>query len=362
MIIKLIIFFIFLFFAQSGYSAEDTGTRTAEFLKIPPSVRGAGTGNAFVSVPGGIDSIPYNPSGLCAVKYIEGSIFYSPYLADTSLVSLSGAMNLGDAGVIGLNITDLNYGAIPETLENSSGDIIATGKNSEPSDLLLSGTYSKRLAIEGLHLGMNLKYITLGSDNVRGNGVALDAGCIFKKGASPWGVGIAINNIGTKIKFAQLEYSIPLILRIGGHYNYEIAGEHTLSVLLDLEDEKTEGINLNTGMEYSFHRSLFIRGGYQTGRDPGGYHLGGGLKHKIMRFDYGFESYGDLGTVHQIQVSIILSPAGPDKTEKEGPKKNPPMTEPEATDDPSKEKKEQKKADEEDENSAIDYDIDSIIK
>lgn len=306
----LVLIFVFCLGLAALCRGSGEGTFSAEFLKMPPSARAAGTGHAFVSIPGGIDSILHNPAGLSFAENIEGSIYYSPYLSDTLFFSLSGAMNLNKAGVFGLSVTDLLYGDIPECIRENSGALALTGKKSEANDLLLAASYARRLPVAGFCGGATVKYILLTAAGEGKSGLALDTGVLYRKENTPWSLGVSLNNLGSGIKFREKEYPLPLILRMGGSYNYPAGPGHDLLCSFELDYPGKGGAQASLGTEYSFKRFLFLRGGYETARDLGGLNLGCGLKYGALRLDYCWKNFGALGDAHGFQLSAFFSASG----------------------------------------------------
>ena len=68
--------------------------------------------------------------------------------------------------------------------------------------------------------------------------------------------------------------------------------------------------SFRVGGELGLRRMLFLRAGYETGRDEGGFAAGFGLqlerKQMLLRVDYAYSDMGAFGTIHH--VSLDLSP------------------------------------------------------
>ena len=69
---------------------------------------------------------------------------------------------------------------------------------------------------------------------------------------------------------------------------------------------KGSSYELNTGLEFGFFRSYFVRFGYSTLVDAGaGVSFGLGAIYKYFSIDYALSSIGDFGYSHKISLSFI---------------------------------------------------------
>ncbi|HNW45246.1 MAG TPA: PorV/PorQ family protein, partial [Elusimicrobiales bacterium] len=131
--------------------------------------------------------------------------------------------------------------------------------------------------------------------------VAADAGAIYRA-TDKMKISLALQNLGTKMKFEEEADPLPVCLRAGMAYkagpNLNIAGE----VAEYLQDEK---IYPSVGAEYWFRKAFALRGGYKFGYDTAnlgsevGLSLGFGVKVAGLGVDYAFLPFGDLGSLHR---------------------------------------------------------------
>jgi len=119
-------------------------------------------------------------------------------------------------------------------------------------------------------------------------------------------VGVAIENIGTKVKFMKDAYSLPLTFRIGlksDILNTEIS---TLGILCDIEKSNDERLKIPIGIRYIYNQIFTIRGGYIFGADLNSFTLGAGINFQItsfkLIFDYAFVPYSKMGSTHRISL------------------------------------------------------------
>jgi hypothetical protein len=124
-------------------------------------------------------------------------------------------------------------------------------------------------------------------------------------------IGMAISNIGSQIKFIDRAARVPSIFRVG-----------TSAVLMQRADQKLVGSfefshppdnseRLNLGAEYSFHKYLFLRGGYNINYDSEGLAGGVGFHFPVSvagmaDLDYAFTDMKDLGGAHRFSLKFVF--------------------------------------------------------
>ena len=139
---KLII--ICLIFYSAGIEAEMInryGTTTANFLEI--GIGGANAmGEAFVADADDLSSIYWNPAGLSNLNQNSAYFTIQPWVANIDMVFASGAISIPGVGILGLGITQLDYGDEKvTTLEYQNG----TGEYFTASDFAASLTFARKI-------------------------------------------------------------------------------------------------------------------------------------------------------------------------------------------------------------------------
>ena len=101
----LITFFLIIcssLFAENEF--KRLGKSGFSFLKISPSARAAGMGDAFTAVANDVTTIFFNPAGLTNVKNIDFSFNHTNWIVNSKLFSGVIGFPLGAKGVLGLSI------------------------------------------------------------------------------------------------------------------------------------------------------------------------------------------------------------------------------------------------------------------
>lgn len=276
---------------------EKAGTTGAQFLKIAPDARPVGMGESFVAIADDPVSIYWNPGGLAQIKEPEITLMYNSWFEGISHSFIGYAHPMEEKGTFGFGVTYLNAGTIigRDEFDVETGDFTAY-------DIALAMAYGKKIR-EDISLGLSLKGIKQRNEQEEATGIALDAGGIFRP-IDNLSVGLAIQNIGPKIKFIDREDPLPLNYKAGVAYRLF---QDSLILSLDLNQPIDNELRLNTGVEYWIGRMLGLRVGYNSakGTDLGnGLTTGAGFMIKNYKLDYAYVPYGDLGETHRVSFGV----------------------------------------------------------
>ena len=197
--------------AASAVQAE-AGRTGAITLSRPLGARASALADAFSAVPGGLDSLTYNPAGLAGLDHRQVRTDYTRGIVDDSFSFLGFAQPLGrltlatgaayyDAGTMSLNL---------------SNGVRETRKVEQDWVGLLGGAMKVG---SGLSVGGLAKYYRLTlAQEASARGMAFDAGALWR---APWrglSFGAAVQNAGAAVKFEQEADPLPLTMRAGAAY------------------------------------------------------------------------------------------------------------------------------------------------
>jgi hypothetical protein len=312
------------------------GTTAATFLSIPVGARALGMGGAFVAVANDASAMYWNPGGLAALPHSEAIFSHANWLADIAFNYGGVALNLGDGGVVGINITSMSMSEMDRTTEDYPE---GTGQTFTAGSFAVGAAYARRLT-DWFFIGANVKYINEHIWNSSANGFAVDLGTLFITPYPGLKFGAGISNFGTKMRMggddllvqkdispnngnnpninanlATDAFDIPLTLRIGVAYDAFNTDFHHLLIAVDAAHPNDNAESLNIGGEYSlFGGTLALRGGYKAlgvQDSEERYTLGGGIAyeaaaHLTARFDYAYEKFYRLNDVHKFSVAILF--------------------------------------------------------
>lgn len=283
---------------------DKAGNSSAQFLKIQPSARAAGLGNAVTSLGGSIDSLFNNPAGMGFMNDPEVSFNYLKWFDEMNYSSLGAGLPAGSIGTFGLGYAGLTYGDIPIVSQENNGELIESGSTSA-NDMELLLSYGKKISRD-LSVGLNMKYISQNIEEERSNGIGVDAGSMVKLLNNKMGIGFAVQNIGGKMKFMEKGYNLPMNIQLGTSYKVLDIQNHSGLVAADISQPGDDQLKINTGIEYGFYNLIFIRSGYHIGNELNKFNIGGGIqvpvKNSLVRINYAYIPNGDLGNNHMFEL------------------------------------------------------------
>jgi len=291
---KLLAILVLILCTSSSISyAATLGTTGAQFLGINPGARPSGMGGAFVAVADDVNAIFWNPGGLAFLSNKEVTFTHNEWILDTRYEFAAFAYPLGS----------MTFGGSVFYL--STGEIIKRNKDGydqedpyEATDLAASLCYSQKLTGK-LSIGANGRIISQKIEAESASSYQLDIGALYRL-TPGLNLGVALQNMGTGIKFITESDPSPMNLKAGCAYRLPISFDSSLIIAGDI-NFRDNFIILNTGSELRGDR-YSVRAGFQM--VPIKLSMGGGLIFDKFSIDYGWMFYGELGHTHRVSVSM----------------------------------------------------------
>ncbi len=284
--------------------ASGAGTTAAPFLKAAMSPRAVAMGGAFSALADDSGAVFVNPAGLAQFDAQEAAADFSTYLQDAKTGNVSYAGYAGGRRV-GLGLTFMTVGGIGRRGLNDYAGAVPELGTFGSSDLALTLAVAKAdvmpESLPRLDGGFSVKFIRSAIDDKTAFAAAVDAGAIYRA-TGKLRLSLAVQNLGTKMKFDEEADPLPLNIRTGALYKASPQLNLTAEVSEYLQDEK---FYPSVGAEYWFRKAFALRGGYKSGYDTAnlgaavGLSLGFGVKVSGLGVDYAFLPFGDLGSVHR---------------------------------------------------------------
>ncbi len=294
---------------------------SADFLKIPIGAQGAAMGQAYTALAEGVDSLNWNPAGIAlAPSYTNNpslgmSVSRQEQAFGTGLDQLGVVLpsSLNRHTALGINLVRMTYGA----QEERSADRQKTG-SFESYDLSLGLSAARNF--NGVFAGAQVKVIREQLASYTADGYAIDMGL---QGAGPINrmyYGVAVKNLGPKMKFINDSFQLPLTLSLGTAYR--ITGPLALTVDVHHRPYQSQ-TTVAMGAQFAASRSVALRAGYMaklsdavtsTQRNTGAKQgssfgnlngVGAGLGFRFSRFtmDYALTPFGELGNTQTVTIS-----------------------------------------------------------
>jgi hypothetical protein len=304
---------LFTFIAINASWAQSTSVY--EFLKVDMSPRAASLGGSFVSNGDDPDVIFYNPAGIQLLENSPVSFSYVNYLMDINLASLAYSKNIEGIGRFAAAVKYINYGTFTGADESAN----KTG-NFSANELALIVGYANALE-ENFYYGANVKFIYSGIDHYSSSAFAFDLGLHYSVPDQNLELGASALNLGKQFStYDGVKEDLPLDIEVGvskklAHLPLRLSLDfHRLNEKRDNFGDHFKGFSF--GGEFTLSKVLTLRLGYDNekrdelkiGSTSGlaGFNIGVGIKIKTYQFNYGFSSFGQIGSLQRIGVSTSL--------------------------------------------------------
>ncbi len=274
---------------------ERSGQAGASQLLINPYARSAGWAGANNARAKGIESQYTNVAGLAFTKKTELMFMRSAWLVGTGInINTFGvSQRIGETGAIGLGIMSINAGKIERTTEDQPEGGLGTFT---PRFTNIALSYAKGFS-DNIYGGVTVRVISEGIDNVKAQGVSLDAAVQYHTGKyDQYHLGVSLKNVGPKMQYKgdglslqgtftnaygyeyeqtinsrSASFDLPSLLNIAGAYDLYLtkdstgrAKTHRVTVAANYTSNSFTKDNVLVGLEYAWKDMLMIRGGMHT--------------------------------------------------------------------------------------------------
>ncbi len=331
--IILLILAVSLIFTVNAQTLK-TGTTAAQVLKINVGPRAIGMGGAFTAVADDISSLYWNPAGSANIETNEAFFNHTALYLDINHDYAALATNLTGFGTVGAFVSVLSTDDMPvRTVEKPEG----TGEFFNYGAIIVGVNYSRYLT-ENFSIGFNAKYINESIWHMSATGFAIDVGTLYKIPVlNELRIAASISNFGTKMQMegrdvtqnfpsgagggnlinANLEldkFDLPLMFRFG--LSADVIKDQTsrLTTSLDAIHPNDHTEYINSGLEYSWNETVFLRVGYNSLFEKDsekGLTAGIGINYRLVdlvkvKLDYAYQDFGRLSDVHYFSLGITF--------------------------------------------------------
>lgn len=337
-IITLLMLFVLIAGELFAGGKKRRGTAGATELMIPVGARGIALAGATTVGSSGVDGMFWNPSNLARMESGMDAMFsHMSYLADISVEYGAVGFKLGNIGTLGLSIKSLKIGEIYRTTKEYPDP---TGATYEPGFMTLSLTYAKMLN-DRVSVGITASYVSEKIELVDAAGVSFDIGITYNELAHIKGLkfSIGMKNLGSDMKYDgsglyslakeqgatrpphflkrdPASFSLPTVLDIGLGYEYNIDDQNTILAVGTFTNHAYYEDEYKIGIEYSFDKLVYLRGGYTVHPNLDddyrvyGLTAGVGINYKVsdmaIKVDYAFRDVDLPGADAQHVITLGL--------------------------------------------------------
>ena len=285
---------------------EKVGTIGGQFLKIPLGARPVAMGSAFTSLADDANAVFWNPAGIARLDRTVVSIHHAQLPADLALTAASYVFHVGFLpGALAVSARSLYMPAMPVvTVYRPDG----TGKSFDAGDVAFGITYGRSLT-DKFSAGVTFNYIQSTLASYKGSAYTFDFGTLYDTGYQSLRIGMAIQNIGSDMRFIEDTVKMPAVFRVGISMSlYEDANYRILSSA-EFSHPPDNNERANWGAELGYKDFFYFRAGYNFKYDAEGLAMGLGVKvptslNSEGTVNYAFVDGGDLGGIHRISVDF----------------------------------------------------------
>ncbi|AEV33825.1 Protein of unknown function (DUF3308) [Owenweeksia hongkongensis DSM 17368] len=319
---------------------QRAGQAGASELMINPWARSAGWGGVNVAGVKGLDATYVNIAGIANTESTEIAFSNSQWLvgSEISINSFGFNQKVGANGVMGANVTIMDYGDIERTTEaNPDGGI---GYFS-PSTAIFGVSYAQRFT-ESILGGVNIKIFSQSAQDLNASAVCFDAGVQYVTGdEKELKFGVTLKNVGPSATYKgdgqtvnlavptggysqnyeekSASFELPALLGLGASYDFNFTDQR-LTLAAAFQSNSFEKDLVNVGAEYSIKEMVIVHAGYTQligGDDSGlettaytglaaGLGLNVALGESKLLIDYSYRATKTFSGTHSIGIGFSL--------------------------------------------------------
>lgn len=274
------------------------GTEAAPFLKIDAGARAAALGGAFSAIADDASSVFHNPAGPGFMANDDLMLSHNEWIAGLKNEHFAYVHPQSERLTF---FTGLNL-LISPSLDKYDASGVKTGSFFAGEGALSVG--AAWAFTDSFCGGLAAKGVYQQADKEKAYAYAGDLG--FVKKYENLKLGLAVRNLGTRLKLYKESFALPLTFRGGAAYRLNDMFWFAADAF-----QTGSGLIFAGGAEGELPvtpaETVYARAGYKTGRSRNagsGISAGVGLKSGELRFDYAFAPFGDLGDSHRLTVSF----------------------------------------------------------
>lgn len=286
--------------AEGADIHANAGTRAMTFLKFGVGARAISMGESQVADASDLYASYWNPAGLARVQRPQVGVMHNEWFEGINHQFLGFVQPVGNASALGGSVIFVDFGELQG--RDASGK---ETKKFRPYDLALILSYARQFGA-ALSVGANAKWIREKIiDDVNAQVVAFDIGGLYAVPKSHLTFGFNVQHLGSKAKFVQESFRLPLNIKVGAAYKLL---NDAFTIAADVNRPSDNDITLGFGVALTASQLLHLRTGYKYkigGNDLGtasGITSGIGFTIEGFQIDYAFVSFEKLGGVHRFSL------------------------------------------------------------
>ncbi len=275
--------------ALPALGQEAASGQPGAFLRFGASARGLAMGGASTGLADDASALFFNPAGLEQVRGSELLFFHAELMADTRYQYLGFVQPLGGYGTLGLAGALLSSGGFERaSLVEDLGETFDERQNT------LQISFARSFGLVSLAATYRNVNQSLAGYSASGSGLDL---AIFSRPTRRFSFGMNLQNLlAPSLTLLRTEETFPVALRAGGALHL---WNGRILTGVDMVRVGSAPLGIMAGVELWTHRSLAMRGGWDTSRN--GYAFGGGYRAGAWQLDYAVND-SPVGLSHRVSL------------------------------------------------------------
>lgn len=294
--------------AEGAELNDNVGSSHSLVSALGLDARAAALGWAVTAVDLGAAGQDFNPASGALVSQRQLYLGHVDWVLDTSLSQGAALLPVGGA-TVSAGLLYFDQGTVDEVLEDGSYTGERLGARDLQASLGLATLVGRGFAV-GARFTVFQK--TLGWE--RAGGMMGSLGFLTRD-MDGFRLGGAVEGIGPKLRFREVEDPAPLRYRVGVAHRVDVAPQFRMQNSLDYVVPRDNYSSFHIGTEWEYAEMLALRAGYaRTLIDDGTaesdrFSYGVGFRLGHYRFDYAYSPKDDFDPVHRFSVNFALAPA-----------------------------------------------------
>jgi hypothetical protein len=328
---------LLLCFSGMALAQSKVGTTAAPFLGIAVGARAVGMGGAFTATADDASALYWNPAGIAGADKFMANIVHTKWIADLNFDVVGGVLPLGDAGVIGGQVTVLSM-PDQEVTTTVQGEQDGTGIFFSAGSMALQLSYARPLT-DKFKIGISGKYVREWIYHESASTVALDVGTLYTTDFHNMRVGFTISNFGGEMSLSGRDllhfhdvdvtrdgnndrvlsewntdkWPLPLLMRLGVAIDPLKTDVYRLTLGADALHPNDNYESMNVGGEFAWKERFMVRAGYKSlfvKDSEEGLTAGAGLRiptrgGPTFAIDWAYESFGRFNAIYKYSLGIV---------------------------------------------------------
>jgi len=295
-------------FLVAGVAWAGDGKAGSTYLPLLDIGPGAGPSamSAYVGAPGDMWSLTYNPAGLANIDRLKLGVSQIEWQLDTSFTYLGVGLPRGEGG-LAMGVAYFDKGSI----EQQSDDLgFVNDETAEAYDFAFIGGYGFDVPnVCNLAGGVSGHVIQATLDDESATAIGLNMGFLYGLMEQQVHVGLAVRNLGTKLKFIEEEEE--QALTYAGGISYTTLPDQIqyvdLLIGLDAAMPKGQDVQVGVGGEVWVYEMLALRVGYSTASESGNLRYGAGFRYSDFQLDYTYTDFDEYNEdTHRISLTMAF--------------------------------------------------------